>query len=462
LNVERSIAAQGDWTTPNAEKLWLYTLHYMEGLSAEAAHIDRQRDLIRRWIAENPATDSVGWDAYPISLRTVQWIKWIVRGGKPPERMLGSLATQIWHLYRSLEWHLGANHLFANGVALVAAGMFFEGDEADRWRERGLAVLAAETPKQFLADGGHYELSPSYHALLLEMLFDLTNLARTFGFEISLWSDVQSRALAWLRVMTRPDGRYASFNDCSQDAAPGLIALESYARRLVVPPEEAPALPVTDLRATGYTRFEGLGFSLIADAGPFAPRAQPGHGHCDMLSFEFLAGRQPIFVNTGISTYERSARRHMERSTAAHNTVQIGVQEQTEIWAAFRAGRRASIISRNCDTSRLSAIHDGFRHLGILHRRIFALEPDGMEIEDELIGHNSAEPAIARFHLAPGIVPVRSANGFKAGPVDVEFAGQSALTVEPYFYAPAFNTLSPALVVEVGLTERLVSRIRLR
>jgi uncharacterized heparinase superfamily protein len=461
LQVERTIAKASDWNAKGADQLWLYTLHYMEMLSAGTAHADRQEALIRRWIAENPPAEGIGWEAYPISLRAMQWIKWLAGGGAPPPGMIDSLATQIRHLQRSLEWHLGANHLFANAVALVAAGMFFEGAQADEWRNRGLHILAEELPKQFLADGGHYELSPSYHALLLEMMLDLSNLARTYGFESLPWGHAQARALGWLRAVTRPDGLYPHFNDCTQGVAPTLSELESYARRLDVAVDAGSPLPVTDMAATGYARFEGRGFSLFADAGQFAPRAQPGHGHCDMLSFEFYAGGAPVFVNTGISTYERSARRQAERSTAAHNTIQIGGHEQTEIWSAFRAGRRAKIIERICDRQHLSATHDGFRHFGILHKRNFELLADGVAIEDELLGRRPADPAVARFHLAPGIEPARTANGFVAGPVAVELAGQSAVSFTPYLHAPAFNTLVPAVVVEVTLSERLMTKVRL-
>ena len=39
---------------------------------------------------------------------------------------------------------------------------------------------ARELPEQILADGGHFELSPMYHALVLEDLLDLVNIARRY------------------------------------------------------------------------------------------------------------------------------------------------------------------------------------------------------------------------------------------------------------------------------------------
>src|SRR5690242_14909909 len=53
LNQEREIVS---WNDPSASKLWLYNLHYFE-------HVDGE--LVRRWIAENPPVEGIGWEPYP-------------------------------------------------------------------------------------------------------------------------------------------------------------------------------------------------------------------------------------------------------------------------------------------------------------------------------------------------------------------------------------------------------------
>ena len=40
----------------------------------------------------------------------------------------------------------------------------------------GARILLRELPEQVLADGGHFERSPMYHALLLHGLLDLVNV----------------------------------------------------------------------------------------------------------------------------------------------------------------------------------------------------------------------------------------------------------------------------------------------
>ncbi len=58
---------------------------------------------------------------------------------------------QARHLAGSLEHHLLGNHIFANAKALVFAGCFFNGPEADEWRRRGLRILAEQFEEQVLA-----------------------------------------------------------------------------------------------------------------------------------------------------------------------------------------------------------------------------------------------------------------------------------------------------------------------
>ena len=51
----------------------------------------------------------------------------------------------------------------------------------------------------------------------------------------------------------------------------------------------------------------------------------------------------PLLVDTGTSTYAPGPVRDYERSTAAHNTVEVDGANSTEVWGAFRAARRARV-----------------------------------------------------------------------------------------------------------------------
>ncbi|MBO7942844.1 hypothetical protein JTP77_044095, partial [Streptomyces sp. S9] len=77
LNDEHEIGAN-DWNSARLPKLWLYNLHYFDDLNAcgAASREHWHRDLIARWIADNPPPAGNGWEPYCLSLRIVNWIKW--------------------------------------------------------------------------------------------------------------------------------------------------------------------------------------------------------------------------------------------------------------------------------------------------------------------------------------------------------------------------------------------------
>lgn len=456
LNIERGIAGASAWNDHAAPHLWRYNLHYFDDVPAGPAdpHAAAFEAFIARWIAENPPGQGTGWDPYPISLRLVNWIKWALAGGMLPPAALHSLAVQARFLAASLEYHLLANHLWANAKALVFAGTFFQGTEADGWRRTGEAILARELAEQFLADGGHFELSPMYHAILTEDLLDLLNLRRAFGLGMDVAATAEA-ALRWLAAMTRGDGNFPFFNDAAYGVAQEFAALSDYGARLGVSAPQPPS-GITFLLPSGYVRVAQPRYQLFADIGELGPSCNPGHGHCDMLSFELFAG-VPVIVNTGVSTYAPDATRLAQRRTAAHNTVQVGAAEQSDLWGAFRAGRRAHIVTRGAGDGWFEAAHDGFKSKGVIHRRRFETAPDGVVIRDDCGGAG----AVARFHLHPDIAPVLSGAVVKAGPATLSFEGADDIVLNPGHYAPEFNRRIPNIRVEARFRSSLTVRIAL-
>ncbi|MCB0055622.1 MAG: heparinase II/III family protein, partial [Caldilineaceae bacterium] len=348
LDETRTLADPGDWNRPSWDKLWLYNLHYFDDLNAEGAGVRRewQRALIARWIADNPPGHGNGWEPYPLSLRVVNWIQWLLAGHAPQPDWLDSLAMQARYLARRLEWHLLGNHLFANAKALVHVGLFFDGSEADSWLAAGLRVLGRQLPEQILPDGGHFERSPMYHAILLKDVLDLLNLARVYPGRIGAsqtaqWRDAASRMLDWLRAMTHPDGGLAFFNDAAFGIAPAPEELEAYARRLGLGPRVVPSDGLHHLASSGYVRLQNQDAVAILDVGEIGPTYLPGHAHADSLSFELSLGGRRFVVNSGTSLYDDCEERLRQRSTAAHSTVVVDGADSSEVWHSFRVARRA-------------------------------------------------------------------------------------------------------------------------
>lgn len=414
LNHEARLVEPGDWNSAGPDLLWRYHLHYFDDLNAADSVARRawHRALIERWLADNPPGQGVGWDPYPTSLRLVNWIKWLLAGQTLDEAMRQSLAVQARWLHGRLEIHLLGNHLWANAKALVFCGVFFQGEEAASWLATGLGLLRRELREQILKDGGHFERSPMYHALMLEDLLDLIQLAACFedclpAPDLAEWRESATSMLRWLRAMTHPDGGIAFFNDAVNAQALAPKDLEYYAASLNLGGDQSWANGLLVLESTGYVRAETAEVTLIMDVGEVGPDYIPGHAHADTLSFELSLFGKRFIVNSGIDRYGVSAERLRQRGTAAHSTVVVDDENSSEVWSSFRVARRArpfGLEVRECNGSqRICCSHDGYRRLNgkVVHRRCWQLEGDTLTIWDRLEGQ--FDSACARYHFHPAV-----------------------------------------------------------
>lgn len=453
------------WNDPGRDMLLTYNLHYFDDLLASdgASRYGVQGKLIDRWVTENPPCQGAGWEPYPASLRIVNWIKWQLGGARLSGAALASLSVQCRFLARSLEWHLMGNHLFANAKALLFAGLFFEGVEADSWLKKSGKILETQVREQFLADGGHFELSPVYHSLMAEDLLDCANMMQTYGRDIPEWLvSTTDKALGWLAVMTGPGGEVPLFNDGANGVSPTPDDLFQYAGRLGnFRLRGKPAAGLTDLAASGYFRYQTGDYVLIGDVGNIASHYNPGHTHNDVFNFQLAVAGRAVIVDTGTSTYEEGALRESQRSTAAHNTVEIAGLEQNELWKSFRVGRRGRVGPRDFTDHSVEAEYDYCAGRNTRHRRRFGFGPKQIEITDELRGGKSGNTATAHLHFAPGIQVTESGGQFQAGPVTLRFEGQEQVQVSSYEYAPEFNKLVEASVVSVRFRKNLTTIISL-
>lgn len=453
-----SLVEKIDWDFAEHGKLFSYNLNYFEFLNQPGMNPKTGNLLIDFWIARSPALKT-GWEPYPICLRSINWIKHFVRNKKPQTERLQSLYSQLDFLTKNLEYHLLGNHLLENGFALVFGGLFL-GEM--RFLKVGQKILTAELKEQILPDGGHFELSPMYHRILLERLLDIINLigkgktkARemlTPGFYELLCQRAGSMC-AWLAHMSFADQKTPQLNDSAEKIAPEAADLITYAKKILPRKYLLSKLP---LQESGYRKVAMKSYEAIIDVGPIGPDYIPGHAHCDMLSFVLHHKKKPLVVDTGTSTYEANTRRMIERATRAHNTVALGGFEQSEIWAAFRVARRARLIDLTEEKGEISAAHTGYRKVGAIHRRRFIFDSKSFKITDRLekpgsaggLLENRTLKAESLIHLAPGVKPKKIApDKIKAGGATFVFEGAFDLRLEEYFQAPEFNKLLPAVII---------------
>ena len=470
---ERHALDEVGWNGAGVARLWRYHQHYFDDLGALGAEerTALHAALIERWIAENPPGRGAGWEPYPLSLRVVRWIQWLIAGHAAPPAMVESLAVQARWLARRLETHLLGNHLFANAKALVFAGLFFAGNEAVGWRRIGQEILLRQLPEQILADGGQFERSPMYHALALEDVLDLIDAIDAFATgdaEVEPLRDALAdrvpAMLRWLGAMTHPDGTLGRFNDCADGIAPGNAELFRFAGELgFAAAADNGERGVVALAESGYVRVERDGATALLDVAPIGPDYLPGHAHADTLSFELSLGGRKVVVNGGTSRYGEGADRQHERATAAHSTVEVEGRSSSEVWAGFRVGRRARtetphIAHGAAGAVSVSCAHDGYAHLAghPIHRRRWSFDDATLTVDDTV--SNPASYALARFHLAPGLTLQASgprrwlvAEGDATLAVVDVVAGDAH--VEPSGHAPRFGVVEPTVCLAVALAD---------
>lgn len=460
LNLQRRCVSAADWQPADVSKLWVYNLHYFDDLNARDAPLRRDwhAALLERWVRENPPGPGDAWEPYPLSRRIVNWVQWSLRGQELPPACWQSLAVQARWLSRRLEYHLLGNHLLVNAKALMHAGLYFAGPEAERWYARGHDLLARQLPEQVLADGGHFERSPMYHAAALEDLLDLVNLLQAYGREPPApWCAAVTSMRRWLGVMTHPDGEIAFFNDAAFDIAARPSELEAYALRLGLGAMPAAPEALVVLQPSGYVRGRNDAAYLVCDCAPVGPDYLPAHAHADTLSFELSLYGRRLLVNSGTSQYATDRERQRQRGTAAHNTVLVDGADSSEVWAGFRVARRArahlALARVGAQELEIAASHDGYRRLPgrNQHQRHWRLEAQALSIEDHVSGafasaraHMHLHPQFSARAVAADAVLLNGPDGIQAR---LLIEGAAHVEVAPSTWHPRFGVREANLCV---------------
>lgn len=409
-----------DWNRRYESHLWNYQLHYFNyAVPAARALVERGderalqacRKLIISWIEEARIGKSDGWDPYPLSLRTVNWIYAysLISGCFDDrqflERWRGSINQQLDFLHFHLEYQHLANHLLKNVKALVVGGLFFNNK---KWLGKGESLLWREFDEQILEDGGHYERSPMYHTQVLTDFLESYALLRACdrvpkhgGIEAKL-----STMARFLDAMSYPDGTLALFNDSANagECKPKPI-LESSARIAGVFESHVPL----SFSKTGYYIWVSNDEreKIIVDAGPPSAGYNSAHAHCDLASYELWLDGAPFIVDSGVHGYGEDRFREYSRSTRAHNTVMFDGREQSEIWGTFRMARRARVVGVEVAGDRRSwrfrAKYRPYYDSRLIHERQIEREASGeWHITDRLVS-GASEKATSFIHLHPDV-----------------------------------------------------------
>ena len=421
-----------------------------------------------------------------------------------------SLKQHRLYISRYLEFpegHYHPNHYIANlaGLLLVCVRLYDSDPDAPAWKALALREIRKELKHQVLPDGFDFESATSYHALVLEMLtYSLALVAGADGAtgprEVRDWiaSNVSSEALATLESMfmalrdilnpdglmpqigdsdsgrfllleTPGDGRDWRFLAClgaamfeNPSLAQGCSKQHASAGGLVFGQQVPQIIPRDDSRRSVAFKEVGLYVMRLKDAhclisaGPIGTDGSGGHSHCDKLAFTLWAAGREFLVDPGVYVYTASREmRDLFRSTAMHNTLRLGNEEQNRPnpkspwWGCLEDTRCHCARWETTDgTTIFEGVHHGYERLDtpVTHRRTIILNALDrmMRVTDTLVAaeHASLPPARWTFVLHPSCVarvePKRATITHASSVMTVE-ASHDGLALSEAWFAPHYG-----------------------
>jgi hypothetical protein len=391
------------------------------------------------------------------------------------QRWLESIYQHCHFIPRHWSRHSSANnHLLGEATGLFVGALTWPlWRESAEWARQARAELEREALAQTFADGVNKEQAIWYHHAVADMMLvaGLVARANDCDFGKDYWGRLEVMLEFVASVMDvggnvpligdADEGVLVRFAPEQGGAGPGVCAPAADAdvfRSLLATGAvlfERPALKAKsgvfddksrwllgDAGAAAYARIDasrafpvrrafpeggyfilGEDFEtprevrLVADAGPLGYLAIAAHGHADALAFTLSVGGKPILVDPGTFSYSSQPWRRYFRSTAAHNTVVVDDQDQSDYGGSFlwleHANAVVETFRASGDEQTLTAHHDGYRRLSdpVRHRRTWRYTAGiaSLAVTDELACSGAHSIAIY-WHFAPECTVVVEGN----------------------------------------------------
>jgi hypothetical protein len=419
------------------------------------------------WIQANPFSRGVNWAcAMDVALRAVSWIWGFHFFADAPAcadrafraAFLRALFLHGEFIVKHLEKaDLNGNHYLCDGVGLVFLGGFFKrAYPARRWLELGRSIVEQEIFAQTTGDGVDFEMSTAYHRLVLEAFVTSYLLLRRHGQDPppECWARL-ARMCEFVAAYTKPDGRVPLFGDADdgriqrlgeQEIGDHRYLLSTAAVVFARPDFKAAAsrcwqetfwLAGPDavdefLRLPAHTRpqrsvaFSEGGFyvlrsraaHVVVDCGPVGFGNRGGHGHNDILSFELFLNGFNVVTDCGAYLYTASREwRNRFRSTAFHNTVQVGDEELNRflgpdaLWQLHYDAVPVEPVLQHAERGDcFRGGHRGYERLPnpIGHTRRIAVDArEPRVVVSDRIDGVGTHSLVWRFHLDPNVEAAR-------------------------------------------------------
>lgn len=358
-----------DFDTNIKDKLINYYINYFDFINSEKNYKKTQliNNIINKWNIFFLKKKSIIFDQYPLSIRIFNLIKWDLKFRKIDQKTKIIIFKQADFLRKNLEYHLVGNHLITNLKAIIYSSLYFETKNSEKWFNEIIKILELQIDYQILADGCHYEKSPMYQLNVIQDFIDICNILNAYNKKnLKIYKKIKKtidRMLKWSLSSCHLNKEIPFINDSNNDSYSSLKEIMINYEIIFQKKFDFKNKNFIYLKNSGIVRVLQNDLCLILNLTTKDSKYPTGHSHSDTFSYEISKKKQKIIVNKGISKYETSADRVLERSLISHNCTAIDDLNCTDVQGSFRVGRSPKInlrISKKKNEIEITGQHNGF------------------------------------------------------------------------------------------------------
>ena len=248
------------------------------------------------------------------------------------DHVITTYMKSIWeHGYRLSNFYTEGNWLFMEMSGLSHIAMIYPWlKKSKEWKTQAFDTLTNAVYEQMLPDGFQFEMSSTYHGVVLDNLVRPLRTARVLGVGGTEKLGKAMTKLCDIYVkLSAPDFRIPALHDGARSGFVGYIqqALNyvdnphyryfASKRREGTPPPTSVALPYSGI-ATMRDSWEADGVWFFFDSGPFGFGTM-GHQHEDKLNVLMFAYGKDVLSDPGKYEYDGSDMFHFLKDTRSHN-----------------------------------------------------------------------------------------------------------------------------------------------
>lgn len=404
------------WATLLARAYWL---------SGEERYAEGLWRRVEQFLDKNPTNVGPHWSsAQEVALRLIALsfsysvvAEASATTSERTQRLSQALAAHAERIPPSLHYAQAQNnnHLLSEALGLWTAGLALpQHPQAEQWRAAGRAHFIEGIRRQVAADGAYSQHSANYQRLMLQLAAWASRLAAAEGQPLPDETLTRLRgASTWLfGLLDVESGQVANLgpNDGAYILPLSLLPFSDHRPALQA---AAAALGLPGLKPGLWDELRlwlGLDGKLPATRKQAKPAKSPlrlesgdawaylraAHfdgrpGHADQLHLDLWWRGLNIVQDAGTYLYNAPAPwDNALAGTAVHNTLMLDDAEQMTragrfLWLDFA---QATVLQHS--PHRAAAEHDGYRRLGLTHRRSVQASPREWVVRDEVLGDTAA------------------------------------------------------------------------